>query len=375
MPGVGSYVVVLVASTVATLVLTPIVRHVAVARGHVVAPDERHVHERPTPSLGGAAMLGGVFVGLLAGWMVPELREIYAASTELLGLVAAVCVIYLVGMLDDIRDISAPAKTAGMVLAGSIMSLAGISILVFRVPFFSLTLLSPDWSAFVTVVWVVALANAVNLIDGLDGLAAGIVAIAAGTFFAYSLQLSDEGLLLPGNPGALIAIVTLGVCLGFLPYNFHPAKIFMGDGGALMLGLLMAASTAVVGGRTSEDFSGQSFFFFAPIFIPVIILGVPIFDTVFAVLRRATQRTGVATADKGHLHHRLMRLGHGHRSSVLILWGWSLLLSLFVLYPTYTDEGNAFVPAGIAAFGLVLYTVLHPTVRRTRAEAQAAPPP
>ena len=370
MPGVASYAAVFAASAATTLAATPLVRWAAVRRGVVVAPDVRHVHERPTPSLGGAAMYVGVLAGLAAGWAVPELSEVYAASTELLGLVAAVTVIYAVGFLDDVRDISAPAKTAGMVLAGSIMSLAGISILVFRVPFFSLTLLSPDWSAFVTVLWVVALANAVNLIDGLDGLAAGIVAIAAGTFFAYSLQLSDEEVLLAGNPGALIAAATVGACIGFLPYNFHPAKIFMGDGGALMLGLLMAASTAVVGGRTSTEFSGQSFFFFAPIFIPIIILGVPIVDTIFAVLRRATRRTGVATADKGHLHHRLMRLGHGHRTSVLILWMWTLLLSLFVLYPTYTGEGDAFVPIGIAAFGLVLYTVLHPTARRTRAETR-----
>jgi len=144
----------------------------------------------------------------------------------------------------------------------------------------------------------------------------------------------------------------------------HPARIFMGDGGALLLGLLMAASTVSVGGRTEAAFSGQSFFFFAPVFIPVVILGVPLFDLVFAVVRRAaTPGLRVTAADKDHLHHRLLRLGHGHRRAVVILWGWSALLSGFVLWPTYSGDGDAIVPIGIAAIGLLLFTVLHPRRR------------
>ena len=158
------------------------------------------------------------------------------------------------------------------------------------------------------------------------------------------------------------------MCVGFLPHNFHPARIFMGDCGALLLGLLMAASTIVVGGRASEPFSGQTYFFFAPLFIPLFILGVPILDTAFAIVRRATRRAGVATADKDHLHHRLMRLGHGHRRSVLILWTWTAILSGFVLYPTFAKEGDAIVPFGVAALGLALYMLLHPGVRRARAD-------
>jgi UDP-GlcNAc:undecaprenyl-phosphate GlcNAc-1-phosphate transferase len=208
--------------------------------------------------------------------------------------------------------------------------------------------------------------NAINLIDGLDGLAGGIVAIAAGTFFLYSVELGNEGLLLPGNIGALIAILTLGACLGFLPHNIHPARIFMGDGGALLLGLMMAASTMVVGGRTDRSFSGSSFFFFAPVLIPLVILGVPIFDMLFAIIRRARSRSGISTADKGHLHHRLMRLGHGHRRSVFILWAWTALLSGFLLYPIYSGSGDGLVPFGIAAILLSLYMFLHPGLRTTR---------
>jgi UDP-GlcNAc:undecaprenyl-phosphate GlcNAc-1-phosphate transferase len=142
----------------------------------------------------------------------------------------------------------------------------------------------------------------------------------------------------------------------------------MGDSGALLLGLLMAASTMVVGGRRDLDFSGQTFFFFAPLVIPLLILGVPILDTVLAIVRRATRRTGVATADKDHLHHRLMRLGHGQRRSVLILWAWTALLSGLVLYPTYTGTGDALVPLGILAAGLLLYTLFHPGIREARKE-------
>ena len=282
----------------------------------------------------------------------------------MLGVVSAAVVICAVGVIDDVRPVSAPAKVAGMVLAGSVLSLAGVALVVLRIPFLDVVLLSPDLSALLTVVWVVLLANAFNLIDGLDGLAAGIVAIAAATFFFYAIRLGDEGLLFAGNPGSLLAILVIGICLGFLPHNVYPARIFMGDGGALLLGLLMAASTVSVGGRTEAAYSGQSFFFFAPVFIPVVILGVPLFDLAFAVVRRAaTPGLRVTAADKDHLHHRLLRLGHGHRRAVFILWAWSALLSGFVLWPTYSGNGDAVVPIGIGAIGLLLFTVLRPRLR------------
>jgi UDP-GlcNAc:undecaprenyl-phosphate/decaprenyl-phosphate GlcNAc-1-phosphate transferase len=158
--------------------------------------------------------------------------------------------------------------------------------------------------------------------------------------------------------------VTFGLCLGFLPHNFHPARIFMGDSGAMLLGLLMGASTLLVGGGTQIEFSGQAYFFFAPIFIPFFILGVPLLDTLFAIMRRAARRTGVAIADRGHLHYRLERMGHGHRRSVLILWAWTALLSGFVLYPVFTDQGNHIIPFVAAALGVALYTFFHPGVRQ-----------
>ena len=366
MPSLGAYGVILavvVGTTYASLFL---VRRMSVRIGAVVRPDERRVHERPTPTLGGISMLLGVLVGMGVAWAMGSFEAVFEGSTEPLGLVLAAVLIAGVGVIDDLRDVSAPAKLAGMVVAASVLVISGISILVFRVPFAGVFVLSTDWSYLLSVLWVVGMANAINLIDGLDGLAGGIVAIAAGTFFLYAHQLGGEGLLAAGNIGPLIAIVVLGVCLGFLPHNIHPAKIFMGDGGALLLGLLMAASTMVVGGRTDRSFSGSSFFFFAPLFIPLVILGVPVIDTLFAIIRRARHRSGISTADKGHLHHRLMDLGHGHRRSVFILWTWTALLSGFVLWPIYSRSGDGLVPFGIAAILLSLFTVLHPGLRTGR---------
>ena len=364
MPGVLAHLAVGAVAAAVTASATPLVRRFAVSSGLLVAPDERNVHTAPTPSIGGTAMLLGLLAGVLAAWLIGDFSEVFAAPSEMLGVVLAAVAICAVGVLDDVRPVSAPAKVAGMVLAGSVLSLTGVSLVVLRIPFMDVVLLSPDLSALLTVRWGLLLANALNLVDGLDGLAAGIVAIAAATFFLYALRLGDEGLLFAGNPGSLLAIIVVGICVGFLPHNVHPARIFMGDGGALLLGLLLAASTVSVGGRTEAAYSGQSFFFFAPAFIPVVILGVPLFDTAFAVVRRAaTPGRKVTSADKDHLHHRLLRLGHGHRRAVLILWGWTALLSGFVLWPTYSGDGDAIVPTGIAALGLLLFTVLHPRLR------------
>ncbi|MGZ0218546.1 MAG: glycosyltransferase family 4 protein [Acidimicrobiales bacterium] len=363
MPSLWAYVLVGAVAAAVTFILIPVVRRFSVPLGAVVEPDERHVHTRATPTAGGAAMVVGVGVAVVVAAIHPDFSNVMAARTEVLGVLLAAGVMWSVGFVDDLREISPPAKIAGMVLAGSIMALTGVSILVFRVPFFEILVLSPDWSYLLTVLWVVGMANAINLVDGLDGLAAGIVAIASAAFFLYAIRLGNEDVLDPSNPGALWAMITLGVCLGFLPHNVHPARIFMGDGGALLLGIMMAASTMSVGGRSSAEFSGQAFFFFAPIFIPLVILGVPILDTVWAILRRAARGSSMSAPDKKHLHHRLMNLGHGHRRAVFILWLWTALLSAFALYPTYTGDGDAFVPIGIAALLLALFTLLHPRLR------------
>lgn len=370
MPTTSAYVLVFAIALGVTLAATPLLRRLAQRFAIVAVPSDRAVHARPIPYLGGVAMLLGFLAAMGVAWLSGSFPAMFDGSSTPLGVALGAVVLCGVGTLDDVRDVSAPAKTAGMVLGGSVMYLLGVSLLFFRFPFIDgLFVLGPDLAPLVSVLWVVGMANAVNLIDGLDGLAAGIVAIAAGSFFLYGHRLAsaDIGVLGPENASPLIAVIIAGICLGFLPWNVNPARIFMGDGGALMLGGLMAASTMLVGGQTSVEFSGQVYFFFAPLFIPFFVMGVPIIDTAFAIVRRARKRTSMAEADKDHLHHRLMRLGHGHARSVVILWLWSGLLSAFVLYPVYTGKGNAVVPIGVGAAALLLLTFFHPGSRRARA--------
>lgn len=358
------YGVVFLVAAAVTFALTPAVWRLSIRWGAVVKPDERRIHERPTPTLGGVAMLAALLVAMGVARFLPGFGPIFESS-EPFGLALAAVVILAIGMLDDLREVSAPAKVAGQVFAASILGLAGVVMFYFRVPFADFYVLSPDLGFLLTVLWVVGMANAVNLIDGLDGLAAGVVAIAAGAFFVYAYRLQDVGLLSTDNMAPLVVAITCGACVGFLPHNVHPAKVFMGDSGSLLLGLLMAATTISVGGRTADQFSGQTYFFFAPLVIPFVILGVPFVDTALAIIRRARRRSSLSQADKEHLHHRLMRQGHGQTRSVIILWAWTAILSGVVLVPTYTNQGNAVVPFAVAGLAVLLYTLFHPGVRQT----------
>ena len=371
MPDTAAYLIIGGCAAGTTFVLTPLVCKVANRLDWVVQPDDRRVHKVPTPDVGGIAMFIGFVAALTLSRLMNSFDSLYSRNSEPRGVLIAAVIMFAVGLLDDVRNISAPAKVFGTVLAGIALVYYGVTMFYFRVPRVDVITLADEWIPLVTIIWLLGMSQAINLIDGLDGLAAGIVAIASGAFFLYSTELQNKGLLTRDSIAPLVCIISVGICLGFMPHNFNPAKIFMGDSGALLLGLLMASATSVVGGRadpvTQQQF-GQSYFFFAPLFIPLFILGVPIFDTLFAIVRRATRGQGLATADKGHLHHRLMNLGHGQRRSVLILWLWTALLSAFVLYPVFTTGGATLATLGVMALGLGLFTVLHPEVRRTRAK-------
>ena len=263
-----------------------------------------------------------------------------------------------------------------MVLAGSLLSLFGVSMLFFRIPFAGqdTVVLSADLAPLVTVIVVVVFANAINLIDGLDGLAAGIVIIAGTALFLYSDRLFKDGFLEGSNIAPLVAVIAVGICIGFLPYNFNPARIFMGDAGALFLGLLLAITTITVGGRADYQYTGEH----------VLLLRAAVHpdrdprraDHRHRVLGRAAEsRAGssFAVADKDHLHHRLMRLGHGPRRTVVILWLWTALLSGLALVPAYTNEGNALVPFGVMALALLLYALFFPGRHDVPAEFELEP--
>ena len=373
------YLAVIGSAFIVSFVSMPLLRSLSFRVGAVVHPDARRVHTRPTALLGGAGIVAGVLVGFGVAWLTGEFSPVFRTWPVPVGLVLATLTMFGVGQIDDLREVSAPAKTAGSVLAGSILAISGVAILFFRVPFLGLVALPPDLIPLITVVWVVGMAQAVNLIDGLDGLAAGVVAIGAGAILLFAEHLDNQDSVIPDdNIGALIAACVVGACLGYLPWNVHPAKIFMGDAGALTLGLLMAASTIAIGGSTDAEVRGQTFFFFAPLFLPLVILGVPILDTAWALLRRAKGRSGLTIADKGHLHHRLMRLGHGQLRAVLILWAWTALLSAAVLVPVYTNTAVWIIPLSVVALGLLLYTLFAPGWRARRHGADlvpGAPPP
>jgi len=359
------YLLVGAVGAIVTFVTAFAVRRIAPRIGAIALPGPRSVHTYPTPSLGGAAMFVGFCAALATASQVEQFHEMFDSSSEPLGLLLAAGVMFVVGAVDDVREVSPPAKLAGQILSGSVLSLLGVTMLYFRVPFasYDYVVLSPDMATFVTVLTVVVLANAMNLIDGLDGLAAGIVIIAGAALFLYSDRLLKAGLLDGANIAPLVAVIAVSICVGFLPHNFSPARLFMGDAGSMFLGLLLAAIVITMGGRTADQFSGQTYFFFAPLLIPVVILAVPLIDTGFSFARRVLQRKSFHTADREHLHHRLMRLGHGPRRSVTILWLWTALASAAALIPTYTNRGNALVPIALAGLALLLFTYFHPGIR------------
>jgi UDP-GlcNAc:undecaprenyl-phosphate GlcNAc-1-phosphate transferase len=374
MGNIAAYLAVIVVGAVVTLIANRPARAISLRVGYVALPDERKVHSKVTPYGGGGAMLVGFCIALLFAFLIPSLRIVITSSHEMLGVLLATGVIFVVGVLDDFREMSAPAKVAGQFLAASVLYFSGATMYQLKLPFAGFIVLGPSILPVITAVWVFALSNAVNLIDGLDGLAAGIVGIASGTLCLYGLRLERLGLLPVTNVGPLIAALTCGICIGFLRDNFHPAKLFMGDAGALMLGLLMSASTMVIGGRTPPA-SGVTFFFFAPLLIPVFILGVPLVDAVWAFARRTASGQGFHTPDKNHIHHRLMRLGHGHRRTVIILWAWTALLCGFVLLPLFDTRANVFIPLGVAVLVIALFTWFSPLRwrhRRRREEADVA---
>lgn len=384
MPPLAWYGIILGIAAVVTAAATIPARWLSVRVGYVAVPHERKVHEKATPYGGGAAMFMGFLVAMTVAALVPPLHVLFANSSEPVGVVLAGAAIFSVGLIDDVRDMSAPAKVAGQVLAASILYFLGVTMYEIKVPLAGLVALSPGVTPLITAIWVIALTNAINLIDGLDGLAAGVVAIGGGALAVYGLRLMQLGVLPSDNVGPLIAAIACGVCLGFLPFNFYPARVFMGDAGALLLGLMLSASTMVIGGRfpvgslplhSVPVLSGVTYFFFAPLFIPLFILGVPILDMAFAFVRRTARGTGFHTPDKEHIHHRLLRLGHGHRRSVLILWAWTAVLSGFVLFPLFIPRVNAIIPFGAAALGVGLYTLFHPGLRRRDADGQPIPVP
>jgi UDP-GlcNAc:undecaprenyl-phosphate GlcNAc-1-phosphate transferase len=361
------YVGVFVASVATAAALTPLVRRVAIRFGFIDHPSERKVHPKPTPTGGGVAVLLGVAVGLGVAFLIPSFRPAFRESSELQGALLACVVVAAVGLIDDILGLSVPAKLAGQILAAGLLVLSGIQLLFVWFPSQGTVVIGSDLGVPLTVAWVLLMVNAVNLIDGLDGLAAGISVIAAGAFFVYLYAGPTPAFIQPNPPAALLSAVTAGAALGFLPYNFYPARIFMGDSGSMLLGALLAAATISGVGQTVEPSGGDIAAFSIPILIPLIVLAVPLSDVALAVVRRIRRGRPVFAPDKEHIHYQLQEIGHTHRRAVLIMYLWSVLLAGSGLAITFIN-GRA-VLAGMVGGSLLVIaaTVLPQRIRKGRA--------
>jgi UDP-GlcNAc:undecaprenyl-phosphate/decaprenyl-phosphate GlcNAc-1-phosphate transferase len=361
MDTVRPYLLVFAASAGVTFAITPVVRRLSLRLGWIDRPSDRKVHPNPTPTAGGIAMYAGVAAGLLAARLIPFLSDLHEFSSELDAAFVAATVVVVLGVIDDTRGVTALGKLAGQVLAAGLVVLLGVQLLYFYFPGPGVVSPPPDVAVPLTVLWIVALMNAVNLVDGLDGLAAGMVAIAAVAFFAYFRTPTPDGTE-TASVAALMSTIVAGVAIGFLPWNFHPAKIFMGDSGSLMLGLLMAVATISGVGQNLDGPTGGDVAVIAiPILIPLLVLAVPLLDVVLAIIRRMRKGIGIAHADKEHIHHRLMDIGHSHRQAVLLMYLWGALIAAAALVVAYVD-GRTFVAVTLTS-AVLIATVLPRLVR------------
>ena len=322
------YVLTGVVVAIVTYLLTPFVRRLAEWAGAYTPVRDRDVHTIPTPRLGGVGMFAGICAGLLVASRLPTLQRVFDTS-EARGVLLGGALLVLIGAADDKWGLDALTKLAGQILAAGVMVLQGVQLLYLPVPRYGALSLSTNLGVPLTVLFVVVTINAVNFIDGLDGLAAGVVAIASLAFFAYSYELSVVHHFDRATAPTLITAVLAGACLGFLPHNFNPARVFMGDSGSMLLGLMLSAASVSLLGRLDPNAITLHGYFPAlmPLLIPVAVLAVPLVDLLLAVLRRT--RTGHApwTPDKLHLHHRLLLIGHSHARAVLIMYLWSALIA------------------------------------------------
>ena len=364
------YVPVFLATALTAFVATPLVRRLAVRFGVIDRPSDRKVHPKPTPTLGGVALWLATVVGLSVAWLLPGFRSLFDITSEPVGAIIAGTAVVALGTYDDVRTISAPAKVAGQILAAGVLMLAGVQFVYFWFPGFGVLSLSADLAMPLTVVWVLILVNAVNLIDGLDGLAAGVVAIAAAAFFVYAEQ-AGQPLYGGPSPATLLTVIVAGAALGFLPWNLHPARIFMGDSGSMLLGILLAAATISGVGRTDAPTNSDLAALAIPVAIPLLVLAVPLTDVVFAIIRRMRRGRPVTRPDKEHIHHRLLEIGHSHRTAVLLMYLWSALVAGTALFITFIRSRTLAV-ALVVAVVLVLVGTSLPRVLRRGSEARRA---
>jgi UDP-GlcNAc:undecaprenyl-phosphate/decaprenyl-phosphate GlcNAc-1-phosphate transferase len=362
------YLLVGLTTAVVTFLLTGLARILALHTGAVATPRERDVHRAPIPRLGGVAMYGGILGGVLLSHQLPVLRRSFEFSGDVVGVLIAGGIIMLIGALDDRFELDSLTKFAGQVTAAGVLVLYGVQWFIFWVPWNgvagsvgSTLVLGQDQAVLVTVALVVALINAMNFVDGLDGLAAGIGFIAAVAIGAFTLQLLyRSGGSVSVYPPTLIAALVAGACLGFLPHNFQPARIFMGDSGAMLIGLMLAAASTSASGKVDPNNYGatDALALFSPLLVMAAVLFVPLLDLLLAVIRRTRAGRSPFAADKLHLHHRLLEIGHSHRRAVLVIYLWAALLAFgavaLTLFDVYVVVWSIMLGLLIAVVGSVI---------------------
>ncbi|MFF2957646.1 MraY family glycosyltransferase [Streptomyces sp. NPDC057963] len=360
------YLLMLFITAAVTHLLTGPVRKFAIAIGAMPEIRARDVHREPTPRLGGIAMFGGLLAGYLVASHLPYLEEIFTQSSTPRALLSGATLIWLLGVLDDKWELDSLVKLGGQLLAAGVMAFQGLTILWLPVPGTDGIYLA-DWQGtLLTVGLIVFTINAVNFVDGLDGLAAGTVGIAATAFFLYAYRLWYGYGIEAAAATTLISAILVGMCLGFLVHNTHPARIFMGDSGSMLLGLLIAGSAISVTGevdpsllkQTVDGTSGSAAMVpvYIPLLLPLSVIALPVADLVLAVVRRTWNGRSPFSADKGHLHHRLLQLGHSQRRAVLLMYFWSALFSFGIV--AYSARGAKswmlFAVAFVSGLGLLL---------------------
>lgn len=381
------YLLLALFTAVVTFVLSVAVWRIGLRFRLYPAIRDRDVHKTPTPRLGGIAMFLGVVAAFAVSSGHPYFSVFWANPWPVLALLLATLLIVLVGVADDLWDLDWMIKLGVQFLAAGIIAWFG-GLQILSLPIGGL-IIGSSWMSFaLTVLAIVVVMNAVNFIDGLDGLVAGVCLIANGVFFAYSyLLVRDTGATSYFNLASFIGAVLVGACLGFLPLNWSPAKLFMGDAGALMLGLLMATSAIAITGQLEpatldpEQFGrSQLLGAFIPILLPVVVVLLPLLDFGLAVMRRVRAGKSPFSPDRKHLHHRMLDMGHTDREAVMIFYAWTAVVSIAVLlmyvgtqseWPGDYFFGVAFGVVGIAACLVVTLIPSRRTRRRPTAPAES----
>lgn len=357
------YLAVVVLTAVLSFALTPVARMLGV-RGRVYTPTrKRDMHREPIPKLGGAAMAIATVIAMGLGSLVPFLSGIYQAP--MLGILAAIIVILIMGVADDLWDLHWIIKFAGQVLAAGIVAGAGIRVEAMPVGWFHVD--NEIAQILITIFVIVLTINAFNFIDGLDGLAAGVAVIGGSAFFFYTYLLTRTiNAYDYSNLATLLTALLIGACMGFLPFNFHPAKIFMGEVGAQLIGLLMATAAVAVTADLGalEGFRFRNVPAYMPILLPLAVMLLPLLDLFMAVLRRTARRSSPFTADRGHIHHKLVDGGYTHRQAVLLLYLWTFVIGYGAVSLTYFPAEIVFTVVAVAMALLVLLTMRPWIVRR-----------